>query len=449
MWINHLSRWRPETLQNYKNYVPITIGKVTCRAMVDSGNLFKNVISKELMMALGLTMGDLVPMAPHTTVGTAKRGEQLHILGRVKQPLLITMGASQTKFKTRPVVLDGLAMAFNISGPFLRKHGIDQLHSQGVLRVQGKTIQLVENARPRASEQVTDKVYVVTDTTVPPASVAWLPVRSPATEGGRMAPGGVLTTGTVEFMEKTDLHPWLNAITELRPDGSALVGVMNSQPHEITVRKGTHYGEVTAICGARDAAHQPGKIATLQATRKKTTRTKTEEEPTEAELLNVVETFNLRKSPMLQTKEDVARAAALLWENREAFSFDGSFGTTKLITHHIRTEPGKGPIRQRYRPLNPKLEADLHEQVLKWLKHKVIEPSQSPWNFGLVAAPKKNGRIQWCVDYRALNNITIKDTHPIGHIEDNLARLSRSTICLLYTSPSPRDGLLSRMPSSA
>ena len=26
---------------------------------------------------------------------------------------------------------------------------------------------------------------------------------------------------------------------------------------------------------------------------------------------------------------------------------------------------------------------------------------------------------------------------------------NRSTICLLYTSPSPRDGLLSRMPSSA
>ena len=27
--------------------------------------------------------------------------------------------------------------------------------------------------------------------------------------------------------------------------------------------------------------------------------------------------------------------------------------------------------------------------------------------------------------------------------------LGESTICLLYTSPSPRDGLLSRMPSSA
>ena len=28
-------------------------------------------------------------------------------------------------------------------------------------------------------------------------------------------------------------------------------------------------------------------------------------------------------------------------------------------------------------------------------------------------------------------------------------KLTKSQICLLYTSPSPRDGLLSRMPSSA
>ena len=31
----------------------------------------------------------------------------------------------------------------------------------------------------------------------------------------------------------------------------------------------------------------------------------------------------------------------------------------------------------------------------------------------------------------------------------NLATISQDSICLLYTSPSPRDGLLSRMPSSA
>ena len=72
------------------------------------------------------------------------------------------------------------------------------------------------------------------------------------------------------------------------------------------------------------------------------------------------------------------RATGLLWKNRKAFAFDGSFGATDKIVHRINTQPGKGPINQRYRPLNPKLEQDLQEQVQKWLRHGVIEPSQSP-----------------------------------------------------------------------
>ena len=40
----------------------------------------------------------------------------------------------------------------------------------------------------------------------------------------------------------------------------------------------------------------------------------------------------------------------------------------------------------------------------------------------------------------------------VWHVEDEdqlLEHISNTTGCLLYTSPSPRDGLLSRMPSSA
>ena len=40
----------------------------------------------------------------------------------------------------------------------------------------------------------------------------------------------------------------------------------------------------------------------------------------------------------------------------------------------------------------------------------------------------------------------IKNTNAVSIIDAELAKLSN---CLLYTSPSPRDGLLSRMPSSA
>ena len=38
---------------------------------------------------------------------------------------------------------------------------------------------------------------------------------------------------------------------------------------------------------------------------------------------------------------------------------------------------------------------------------------------------------------------------PYIELDENLHYLGRVATCLLYTSPSPRDGLLSRMPSSA
>ena len=47
--------------------------------------------------------------------------------------------------------------------------------------------------------------------------------------------------------------------------------------------------------------------------------------------------------------------------------------------------------------------------------------------------------------------VSVVDLHAITvpHDPRQLATDTRSTACLLYTSPSPRDGLLSRMPSSA
>ena len=38
--------------------------------------------------------------------------------------------------------------------------------------------------------------------------------------------------------------------------------------------------------------------------------------------------------------------------------------------------------------------------------------------------------------------------HEFGR-HDGISGMDQGVVCLLYTSPSPRDGLLSRMPSSA
>ena len=69
----------------------------------------------------------------------------------------------------------------------------------------------------------------------------------------------------------------------------------------------------------------------------------------------------------------------------------------------------------------------INEHIKEMLRHKVIEPSKSPWAFPIVLVPKKDGTLRFCVDYRKLNAITIKDSYALPRIDDVLATLRGNT----------------------
>jgi hypothetical protein len=75
-------------------------------------------------------------------------------------------------------------MPFNLSGPFLAQFGIDQLHSEGALLVQGKKIPMVAWLKPSADvEQTVSNLYVMEKVTVLAFSKTKLPsVRLPLKE---------------------------------------------------------------------------------------------------------------------------------------------------------------------------------------------------------------------------------------------------------------------------
>jgi hypothetical protein len=84
----------------------------------------------------------------------------------------------------------------------------------------------------------------------------------------------------------------------------------------------------------------------------------------------------------------------------------------------IELVPGTAPISKRpYRMAANQL-AELKEQLQELLDKGYIRPSSSPWGAPVIFVPKKDGTQRMCIDYRALNEVTIKNKYPLPRIDD-------------------------------
>ena len=74
--------------------------------------------------------------------------------------------------------------------------------------------------------------------------------------------------------------------------------------------------------------------------------------------------------------------------------------------------PGTAPIAKRpYRMAASEL-AELKKQLEELQRIGFIRPSSSPWGAPVLFVKKKDGSMRLCVDYRALNEVTIKNKYP-------------------------------------
>lgn len=99
------------------------------------------------------------------------------------------------------------------------------------------------------------------------------------------------------------------------------------------------------------------------------------------------------------------------------------YGRTSILQHHIHTEPHAAPVYQRPRPVPLRTRDAVRTEINSMLAAGIVVPSSSEWSSPIVVVKKKDGGIRLCVDYRAVNDITIKDSFPLPRIDDLLESL--------------------------
>jgi hypothetical protein len=62
--------------------------------------------------------------------------------------------------------------------------------------------------------------------------------------------------------------------------------------------------------------------------------------------------------------------------------------------------------------------AELKKQLNELEQKGYIKPSSSPWGASVLFVKKKDGSMRLCVDYRALNEVTVKNKYPLPRIDD-------------------------------
>ena len=136
-------------------------------------------------------------------------------------------------------------------------------------------------------------------------------------------------------------------------------------------------------------------------------------------------------SGLARWTEDLAtKAWNLLMEYHDLFSLEKSeIGQTKTVKYTIvLNDPDIDHFKEQFCQIPPPQVEEVREHLKLMLEAGAIWLSNSPWCNAVVLVRKKDGSLQFCIDFRKLNSLTRKDSYPLPCTGETLDSLVGSAI---------------------
>ena len=106
----------------------------------------------------------------------------------------------------------------------------------------------------------------------------------------------------------------------------------------------------------------------------------------------------------------------------------GTLGEINVTEHRIDLIEGAKPVHAQPYRAGPRQRLLEEQEIERQLAAGVIEPATSPWASPIVFVPKKDGSLRFCVDYRRLNAVTVRDTYPLPRMDECIDSLGEATV---------------------
>ena len=484
--VAHLDQKKPFRNLPPAGYIRVKIANrsVLARCLIDSGNLFGNLISEKFAQTLRLKI-----VGSEKIVGTASEAGKLTILGKVSSPLRIYLENVSKVVSIQPYVVRELSHPLNLGQQFLREYSADMaFREQGIqLKICNSATYLTAGGVSLGRATIDHRIKQVLDAhqdrgrnphcgqqesildlrvngvdAAPPEEnvipgiyhaqtkrmLSWNPTKTRVhnvekitipkdctrvilCKGGKpgerrltpVNPGPVMMfpNQNSNFLNKNWLFVHPGAYQRDKEVMSILIS--NVGPADVTLPLGCHLGHMT--CAAKEEFPTVNELCHRDSTLLKASELE--------ERRDFIRTsLKLKENEFLQDtlphfEEEIID---VFMDNFDAVSVhEADYGQTQLLQFTIDMKPEARPVRMKLRPLNPFQEDDLRRQIDDWIGAKVVEPSNGPWASALVPVKKKGtDKLRWAVDFRKVNDLCVRDMFPLANIDTNLHKMANSNL---------------------